>query len=98
MISHIGPWQITLTLDKLGNTCYTRCITSKGDATMGHRIETWVNSELKIIDVDGVWAETFAYWDTLVDTDLAVSIAISVDHAIRVYHARQGCIECAERL
>tara|TARA_R110000868_G_scaffold197718_1_gene443964 strand:- start:609 stop:770 length:162 start_codon:yes stop_codon:yes gene_type:complete len=41
-------------------------------------ISTWINDALVEVDTDTVWAETFAHWDALVDTDTAALIATAV--------------------
>ena len=48
-------------------------------------IETWIPSatergvsDLVTIDTSDVWAETFAHWDALVDSDTAAAIASAV--------------------
>lgn len=46
-------------------------------------METIINGECILIDVDEIWCEEFARWDCLVPTELAVAIASAVDKAIR---------------
>jgi len=41
-------------------------------------INTWINETLVVMDTETVWADTFAEWDTLVDTDTAARIATAV--------------------
>jgi hypothetical protein len=46
-------------------------------------INTWINDALVTIDVEAIWAETFAHWDALVDTDTASKIATATQKALR---------------
>ena len=41
-------------------------------------IDTWINEALVVMDTETVWADTFAEWDALVDTDTAARIATAV--------------------
>ena len=41
-------------------------------------VSTWINEALVVLDTETVWADTFAQWDGLVDTDTAERIATAV--------------------
>ena len=51
------------------------------------RIDTWIGNELVTIELDEVWAETFAYWDGLVPTDAAAAIATATEAALMNLYA-----------
>ncbi len=51
---------------------------------------------LSPFDTEQVWAETFAHWDCLVDTDTAVAIATAVVSTLEASQTEDDhCPECA---
>jgi len=46
-------------------------------------METLINGELVLIDLDAVWGETFVLWDALVPTDVAMQIATATENIVR---------------
>jgi len=47
------------------------------------RMDTLINGEYILVDLDTVWAETFAHWDRLVETPLAEKIATATEQVLR---------------
>jgi len=46
-------------------------------------INTWINEALVVMDTETVWADTFAQWDALVDSDKAARIATAVARILK---------------
>lgn len=51
-------------------------------------VDTWIpngdgTSDLVTIDLETAWAETFAYWDSRVDSDTAARIATATITALK---------------
>lgn len=48
-----------------------------------NRLDTWVNGTLQVVDLDKVWLDQFAYWECVVDTDVASEIATAIERILR---------------
>ena len=49
-----------------------------------HEAEREINGEIVSIEADDIWRDTFAHWDSLIDTDTAAVIATATERIIRV--------------
>ena len=46
------------------------------------RIDTEINGEIVSVELDDVWRETFAHWDSLVNADTASAIATATERIL----------------